>query len=394
MAWLEGLAAKHGAKPEELVTDPNARTEVAPDWVDKAKELGHQTQESMQPPVARPVDETGMWLRNLDTDPTESNTPQAAPPQAAKQVAPDVQSGLTDQTALAGVGAKSENEQAPSMGERETPDWFSEFAGKPVERQDLEDAPDWLRGISGESAEPESGVPEDTFPGSIPADDLTIETLQDMSGPSSVRSTESHPEAEGISDLPAWLAGLDKEESPVASPGLSSSQSEDLPPWLQSEAEPEPQATAPANPSDWRPVQQKPVKMEQPVAAPQPEPEKEEPMPAAPPPAPKPVERAPVSTPITTRSKPVSVASKAAPMSLGDAQAQLGRGNIAAALDIYGKLIRKGKSLEDIIRDLRDALYRYPVEVPLWQSLGDAYMRANRLQEALDAYTKAEELLR
>ena len=62
--------------------------------------------------------------------------------------------------------------------------------------------------------------------------------------------------------------------------------------------------------------------------------------------------------------------------------------------DFYGKLIRKGKSLEDIIRDLRDALYRYPVEVPLWQSLGDAYMRANRLQEALDAYTKAEELLR
>ena len=39
MAWLEGLAAKHGAKPEELVTDPNARTEIAPDWVDKAKEI-------------------------------------------------------------------------------------------------------------------------------------------------------------------------------------------------------------------------------------------------------------------------------------------------------------------------------------------------------------------
>ena len=65
-----------------------------------------------------------------------------------------------------------------------------------------------------------------------------------------------------------------------------------------------------------------------------------------------------------------------------------------AAVDLYQKLIRKGKSLDDIIRDLRDALYRYPVEVPLWQSLGDAYMRANRLQEALDAYTKAEELLR
>ncbi len=81
-------------------------------------------------------------------------------------------------------------------------------------------------------------------------------------------------------------------------------------------------------------------------------------------------------------------------MTIESAQSEMGRGNIGAAIDVYTKLIRKGRSLEEIIRDLRDALYRYPVEVPLWQVLGDAYMRANRLQEALDAYTKAEELLR
>ena len=40
VAWLEGLASKHGAKPEELVTDPEARTETAPDWVQKAAETG------------------------------------------------------------------------------------------------------------------------------------------------------------------------------------------------------------------------------------------------------------------------------------------------------------------------------------------------------------------
>jgi len=43
---------------------------------------------------------------------------------------------------------------------------------------------------------------------------------------------------------------------------------------------------------------------------------------------------------------------------------------------------------------LRDAMYRFPVDVDIWQLLGDAYMRSNRLQDALDAYTKAEELLR
>jgi cytochrome c-type biogenesis protein CcmH/NrfG len=63
-------------------------------------------------------------------------------------------------------------------------------------------------------------------------------------------------------------------------------------------------------------------------------------------------------------------------------------------MEHYARLIKKGRFLDDAIRDLRDALYRYPVEVSIWQALGDAYMRSNRLQEALDAYTKAEELLR
>ena len=120
----------------------------------------------------------------------------------------------------------------------------------------------------------------------------------------------------------------------------------------------------------------------------------EEQLPPVPPPAPRPeMPAAPAATPAPTRPK-AAPAVRLAAVSLSDAQAQLGRGNITGALDLYGRLIRKGKSLEEIIRDLRDALYRYPVEVPLWQSLGDAYMRANRLQEALDAYTKAEELLR
>jgi tetratricopeptide (TPR) repeat protein len=79
---------------------------------------------------------------------------------------------------------------------------------------------------------------------------------------------------------------------------------------------------------------------------------------------------------------------------LGQARGELNRSNVSGALDNYGRLIKKGRLLEDIIHDLREASYRYPVDVGIWQSLGDAYMRANRLQDALDAYTKAEELLR
>jgi cytochrome c-type biogenesis protein CcmH/NrfG len=43
---------------------------------------------------------------------------------------------------------------------------------------------------------------------------------------------------------------------------------------------------------------------------------------------------------------------------------------------------------------LRNALYRHPVDIRLHISLGDAYAHGNRLQDALDTYTKAEELLR
>ena len=71
MAWLESLAAKHGAKAEELVTDPNARTDVAPDWVDKAMNIAVPPSAAPVPSVEQtpviPGDLTGVWLRNLES---------------------------------------------------------------------------------------------------------------------------------------------------------------------------------------------------------------------------------------------------------------------------------------------------------------------------------------
>jgi len=44
--------------------------------------------------------------------------------------------------------------------------------------------------------------------------------------------------------------------------------------------------------------------------------------------------------------------------------------------------------------DVQEALYRFPVDVNLWVVLGDAHLRTDDLQDALDAYTKAEDLVR
>jgi len=76
------------------------------------------------------------------------------------------------------------------------------------------------------------------------------------------------------------------------------------------------------------------------------------------------------------------------------ARAALASGNIAAAVKQYTRLIRRKYYLEEGIADLEEALVRYPVEVDLLQTLGDAYMRADRLGDALEAYNKAEALLR
>lgn len=78
---------------------------------------------------------------------------------------------------------------------------------------------------------------------------------------------------------------------------------------------------------------------------------------------------------------------------LYNAQAALNSHDIDNALGFYNKLIGRGEAIDDIIHDLRDALDQFPVDVSLWQTLGDAYARNNQLQEALDAYTSAEGLL-
>jgi hypothetical protein len=76
------------------------------------------------------------------------------------------------------------------------------------------------------------------------------------------------------------------------------------------------------------------------------------------------------------------------------AQESLSSGNLQEALAGYNKLIRGKKHLDRIIPDLEGAVYRYPVDTNVLETLADAYAGSNRLQDALDAYSKAEELLR
>ena len=76
------------------------------------------------------------------------------------------------------------------------------------------------------------------------------------------------------------------------------------------------------------------------------------------------------------------------------AEKNLWGGDIETSINQYTRLIKSEHYLEETIRDLKDALYQHPLDITIWETLGDAYARNNCLQDALDAYTKAEELLR
>jgi tetratricopeptide (TPR) repeat protein len=69
-------------------------------------------------------------------------------------------------------------------------------------------------------------------------------------------------------------------------------------------------------------------------------------------------------------------------------------GNLEEAITIFDPLIHDGFELETIIENIQNALdHHFPIDITLWQALGDAFLKNNQLQNALDAYSKAEDLL-
>jgi competence ComEA-like helix-hairpin-helix protein len=79
---------------------------------------------------------------------------------------------------------------------------------------------------------------------------------------------------------------------------------------------------------------------------------------------------------------------------LQEAWTSITDGEIDTAVDQYSQLIKSDQHLDEVIRDLQEALVKYPADASLYQSLGDAYLHANMLQEALDAYNRAEDLIK
>jgi tetratricopeptide (TPR) repeat protein len=418
LAWLEGLAAKQGAT-EGLLTKPEERLEQEPEWVQQAKSAPQQppaqpVEEPVQEITGEPVssvNDTAAWLRSLEEEEAKPEPTSRTDETAMwlrgldeeKSSAPEETISHGDETAMWLRGLEEEEKPStpvePVSSVDETTMWLKSLDEKeaasepePIELSD-EDLPAWMQAPKEEKAIAEEPA--------ISTDDADVVAWMKSIEEPVVKQEPPKVEEEG---LPSWLSDLEKEETQpeVTLPAAQ----DDLPAWLRDETGEvvaEPTKIEPTRPTDWKPVETKreetPAPPPPPVVEANPEPKPE------PKPEPRPVRKAPSKTEVRPATPPEPYKEPITRRGTGmltmpidpilhSARTELSRSNIPGALEAYGKLIKKGRFLDEAIFDLREALYRYPVEVSIWQSLGDAYMRANRLQDALDAYTKAEELLR
>jgi tetratricopeptide (TPR) repeat protein len=408
LAWLETLAAKHGAKPEELITDPLARSEKPPEWVEQASALAPpqappSTTKPEEPlaeltskPEIVPEDDTGIWLRNLAEketlgEPAFGTTEEGAQ-LLSEEDTPEWLSGSQHEAATAETAAESSDVPDWLKSSRSEPPTEDTIAAEPVPELSSEEPPSeqtdmlvWMEGLDQQL--PASNLSQAETPGSAYEQSAGSEQSQEPEGVIGIQSqgltsmepyTDTAPQEAALqegetpledlkttdAELPEWLRTMDQEEE-TAAPEIS--EKSDLPSWLQGDSEELPKAE-PTSPSDWHPVES----ISESAAT---------------------TERQQTTT-APERAHAAEGKTPPDDSALTHAQNEMKGGDIHAALEQYYQLIKKGYFIEETIRDLRDALYSYPVEVSIWQTLGDAYMRANRLQEALDAFNKAEELLR
>jgi tetratricopeptide (TPR) repeat protein len=409
IAWLEGLAARQGAMEEELFVQPEERTTTPPDWIKEALSEGEKeaTPESeiaesaeaveaeAQGAVAEiePQAEITAAVETIETEipgatieiereaeiaapaeTVETETEGAAAELETKAEMPAVTEAIDTETSspgevsaveMAAPFAQPEEGETPSgqTPEEEITMPEPEDSGqtKPDEKSPGAvnagvELPDWLKGIE---VEPRGGQSEET---AASTKDLPA-WLQQMDEPSKVEEPAPSQAEAGTEELPEWLQGLGEQPSGEVEEAATASETTAEAPWLDMQAEnaeesglftaEAPGKAAKASESGWKPEE------------------------IGLPPAPPAAEPAPVD--FTTI--------------LVQAQTSLSQGQLHGALQDYAHLIQANQFLDNVIFDLRQSIYQHPADQELWQTLGDAYMRADRLQDALNAYTKAEELL-
>jgi cytochrome c-type biogenesis protein CcmH/NrfG len=383
MDWLDSISQEAAAEAGADDVAPEPAETFSPEEVAPSAE-----EEVPKPPAPTPAltaeeevtedDTTPEWLKIV-----EGEEPPATPVEAEVEEEPVSSDVLEEQDDFSTGWLQSISEEAAAEAGAD----ISEEVADEIPEPPAAETPEWLTSIE-EDAEEELAVEE------IP-DMAAIFGDEDEEEPAAVAEPEAEPiEPEEVSPPPPEPEPVQPEEAAPPTTEISPDEPEEpvdkptmVPEWLQEIADEKPSADAePVIEPEWLPEVREPEPQPdvQPVAEEewQPEAEAEAEAPPAPPPAPV-VDEEPAAAPPAPPSDEVIEANRA-----------VQSGDIDSAIKQFNSIIKKGKLLEEAIEEIKEALRRHPVNVELWQVLGDAYMKENNLQEALDAYSKAENLLR
>lgn len=438
LAWLESLAAAQGADETSLITSPEEQSVTPPEWQAVEEQEAEEAAPSTLDESVRLIPETEETI--LSTEIEEMPESEPLPSWLAEETV-ETAGETPSVTAETTKGAPELSDIDAAMA------WLESLAARqgadeqtlttaPEER--TENPPDWvmkeietaetLSEVEFEAPVVEAGIPEqvegmpvaeeeqpsletETHVEEIPTPAVETEPLrkdEELPPPEWLKnleeeeiaehfseaqempwSAEAEPAAASAEPLPDWMLAAEPEKSLSAAP-----ESEAIPDWLlglEEEGEYEnisPQETPPVETGDYRAAWT--------VTGTEwvPEVSAEEVEVTAPEISQPVLEVSPAEEPVLPSAGEEQLEAVPSGDLMDSARASLKHGQLEEALAGYNQLIEKEENLQEIIHDLRDALYRYPVDIDLWQTLGDACMHNNQLQEALDAYTKAEELLR
>jgi Flp pilus assembly protein TadD len=430
MAWLEGLAAKHGVPEEELITKPEERPAETPEWIQEIQEEEVQEDEAPETEAVEiPKARTGFDWQIEEEAPAAVQETEAEPDYIEAEE--PVQEEAQPAGAVSAEVEPEEVEQVEAAGE-EVPTWLQEMVREDEPESGVSD---WLDDIEDEALFEEDEEVEK--PAEIPDWLKKAEaTLLDGSD-RTIDEVTSLAEAQLIEVSPEDIAEEETEVEALVQPEISAEadqevESPDLPGWLEDLEDEEPADELEL----W----------EQPQS-------EEESLPIIPEKVPSPaldlnkaslieleetpgigfrlaqriVEHRQTSGPfqdlqdlvlvpgvnqeliseLSSRlfvTEPVEgeadLTAEARPEGAGpewdiiaEARSSI-KSSPEEGLDRYNDLIQKELMLEEIASDLKTHLQDDPGNFKGWISLGDALNRLDRPKEALEAYIKAEQLLR
>lgn len=357
-AWLESLAAKQGAT-EGLLLDDEERSETAPEWVQET------TAEEEREPAEIQMDEESI-LESAEEGELAEIQAEEAPELEETLQQPEVEAGLetmpTEEVLEEGLEEDlEEGLEEPVAEVHEAPDWLQDLD---TQEEGLEEEPESAPVQETETLEPPDWVKDETFA----EEAIEVEDEQE------------------IPELPSWLSeeALVEEQEEAWTPPV---QPFDLNEASLAELEKLPgigfimAQEIVTHRDNYGPYES----LDDLLRVPGIEEGTLEPL----------RERLFVKAPQKEEAgMPAFAGDEEAPEAVRQARQAFLEGDLEQATQHYLALIKAHEHLPMVIRDLKEALNRYPADAALWQALGDAYLRADQLEEALEAYDKAEELIR